>query len=172
MVIRTPCGADFDKMDPRGTARFCGSCEKLVHDLSAMSERKARALLSTSSEALCVRYLHDATGEIWFAPERRPLIGGDRLARGKRGLAAAALLAAAPALFQACGGADNGGYGPYRDGDAAAPDDNDGAEAEASDGGTERSAVRDETPDPAPAPAPPAIEPAMNGEAGQSGDPD
>src|SRR5262245_47315726 len=66
VVIRTPCGADWTRMDPRGSARFCGQCDKLVHDLSSMTEQAARRLLQSTSESLCVRYLHDATGTIWF----------------------------------------------------------------------------------------------------------
>jgi hypothetical protein len=107
VVIRTPCGADFDAMDPRGTARFCGSCNKLVHDLSLLGEAKARALLRSAPESLCVRYLHDETGKIWFGEAPTKLVATDRLTRGKRAMAAAAL-AVTPMLIQACGGADPG----------------------------------------------------------------
>jgi hypothetical protein len=109
VVIRTPCGADFDAMDPRGTARFCASCKKLVHDLSALGEVKARALLRSTPESLCVRYLHDETGKLWFGEPTPTLIAKDQLTRGKRMMAAAALVVT-PILFQACGGAD-----PYDD---------------------------------------------------------
>ena len=111
VVIRTPCGADWDSMDPRGNARFCGSCEKLVHDLSAMTELEARALLGHSTEQLCVRYLYDVTGQIWFQP--RPLLDAKSLSKRNRVLASA-LAAAAPVLFQACGGANNMDYGYER----------------------------------------------------------
>jgi hypothetical protein len=104
-VIRMPCGADFDAMDRRGTARFCGSCSKLVHDLSSLGEAKARALLRSTPDSLCVRYLHDETGRIWFGPAAPELIAKDQLTRGKRLLATAALTVT-PVLFQACGGAD------------------------------------------------------------------
>ena len=114
-------------MAPRGSARFCGSCEKLVHDLSALSEPAARALLRQSSESLCVRYLHDASGEIWFSGGQK-LVPVPRLTRRKRGLAAAALTVV-PVLFQACGGADAYGSDPYDagadvalDGDSAGDD--------------------------------------------------
>jgi hypothetical protein len=103
-------------MDPRRSARFCGQCEKVVHDLSSMTEMQARALLRGSSESLCVRYLHDATGEIWFAGDR---VAPHRLNRAKRVAAVASALAAAPLLMQACGGAGayDDAYGHY--GDAA-----------------------------------------------------
>ena len=127
-------------MDPRGSARFCGSCRKLVHDLSALSEPDARALLRDSSEALCVRYLHDASGEIWFSGGQN-IVPVPRLTRGKRGLAAAAL-AAVPLLFQACGGADSYGSDPYDagadaayEGDGNSADDQDAGPASSDDGG-------------------------------------
>lgn len=97
-------------MDPRGTARFCGSCSKLVHDLSAMTEQEARALLSQTTEQLCVRYLYDAAGEIWFEPTRAALVDARALTKkGRRSLAAGAV-AAVPMLFQACGGANSMSY--------------------------------------------------------------
>jgi hypothetical protein len=109
-------------MDPRGSARFCGKCDKLVHDLSALGERAARELMEQTPESLCVRYLHDATGQIWFGSERE-LVPTAALSRKKRSLTAAALVAVTPVLFQACGGADP--YGPYRFGDDAGVDQED-----------------------------------------------
>jgi hypothetical protein len=101
-------------MAPRESARFCGDCKKLVHDLSAMSEANARRLLERSSESLCVRYLHDRAGEIWFAED---------FARAKpapRSRARALVTALAiPALVQACGGAGLEEPSPY---DAGAPE--------------------------------------------------
>jgi hypothetical protein len=86
----------------------------LVHDLSAMSEPSARRLLESSNESLCVRYLHDRTGEIWFAEDfARARTLGDHLRAGA--LATALTL---PALVQACGGADPSGPSAY---DAATP---------------------------------------------------
>jgi hypothetical protein len=134
VVIRTPCGADWNSMDPRGSARFCGSCEKLVHDLSALSEPEARALLRDSREAVCVRYLHDASGEIWFSGGQK-LVPVPHLTRGKHGLAAAAL-AAVPLLFQACGGADAYGSEPY-DAGADVPTTGDAAPSRDEDSGSD-----------------------------------
>jgi hypothetical protein len=104
--IATPCGADWTAMSPRGKARLCGQCDKLVHDLSAMTERAARALLETRpTEGLCIRYLHDATGEIWFGARAERVVPASRLARrGAAAMSAAALLLV-PVLTEACGGA-------------------------------------------------------------------
>ena len=37
-------------------ARFCTKCARTVHDLSAMTERDARALVAGSAERRCVRF--------------------------------------------------------------------------------------------------------------------
>ena len=37
-------------------ARFCETCDLTVHDLSAMSDAGARALLAGPAERLCVRF--------------------------------------------------------------------------------------------------------------------
>lgn len=104
--VVTPCGVEWNSLARRGNARFCGECSKLVHDLSSMKEEAARALLRTSKENLCVRYLYDATGQIHFA--QAPIVPLGRLAWRK--VARAAVLSA-PVLLQACGGAD---AGPFR----------------------------------------------------------
>jgi hypothetical protein len=104
--ISTPCGADWKTMAPRGTSRLCATCDKLVHNLSAMSERDARALLHTRPhEGLCIRYLHDADGAIWFGdqvPGR--IVPARHLVRRTIAMATAAALLVAPVLTQACGG--------------------------------------------------------------------
>lgn len=119
-------------MDPRGSARLCGQCDKLVHDLSGMGERAARELLGSTSGSLCVRYLYDATGQIWFEG-KQDLVPPAALHRKRRGLAAAAVMAAAPLLFQACGGAGlddysyQAGAGTGQDADADAASGEGGA---------------------------------------------
>jgi hypothetical protein len=109
--IATPCGADWRAMTPRGKARLCETCDKLVHDLSGRSEEEARALLGAPrTDGLCIRYLHDADGNIWFdSAGRDRLVPPQRLARGTA-IAAAVALVAAPVLIEACGGAN-----PYYD---------------------------------------------------------
>jgi hypothetical protein len=84
--IATPCGVDWRAMSRRGharRARLCSACDKLVHDLSAMAEHEARALLhAPPAEGLCIRYLHDANGNLWFEPGGgAAVVPASRLAR-------------------------------------------------------------------------------------------
>jgi hypothetical protein len=134
-------------MDPRGKARLCAQCDTLVHDLSSMRESEARRFLAKEPRSLCVRYLFDANGNIWFSDSK--LVPPASLVRGKR-LAGTLLLAAAlstPVLTEACGGASpyddvyvrNADAGEDADADAErAPADaqvGEGGAADAGDGG-------------------------------------
>lgn len=116
VVISTPCGADWNAMEPRGRARLCRSCNKLVHDLSGMEQGEAGELLARTPTSLCVRYLYDQTGRIWFREDFAPseVIPAQRLTRGAKGALALSALVAAPLLFQACGGnaGERGYYNP------------------------------------------------------------
>jgi hypothetical protein len=97
LPIELPCARDWNTMTAAGMKRFCADCKKLVHDLSAMSEPEAKALLASSGD-LCVRYVHDAEGTIVFdVPE-------GTLVRAKR-YAAVAVAAALPMSLAACMGA-------------------------------------------------------------------
>lgn len=100
--IATPCGERWETMTPDGGGRLCATCDKVVHDLSSMSEQRAKHLLS-SKRNLCVRYLFDEHGNIWFEGARPPL-AARLLNRAKRGVIAAATIAS-PLLLQACMGA-------------------------------------------------------------------
>lgn len=103
--IASPCGVDWNGMTlADAKRRFCAECQKHVHDLSQMTRAEARALLSSAAtEKLCVRYLYDERGEVWFAPEAAPLVAPGRLARMKR-FALTAAAVAAPLSLTACMG--------------------------------------------------------------------
>lgn len=94
--IASPCSLDWQKMTPADGGRFCGDCKKVVRDLSRLSEGEARALLRTPPrEGLCVRYLHDRHGKIFFAGDARaPLLPPSFLHRAKRVAVASVALAA------------------------------------------------------------------------------
>lgn len=104
-----PCGATFaDMASVDATKRMCGACSTIVHDLSAMTESDARTQLRSTSERLCIRYVHDATGKVWFKEdlERASLISSSRLRKGARGVLAVASAVAAFVLTEACGGSN------------------------------------------------------------------
>ncbi|MBA3822140.1 MAG: hypothetical protein H0X17_24860, partial [Deltaproteobacteria bacterium] len=67
IAVETPCHADWNTMtirDARAEAvRHCGSCNKDVFNLSAMTESEAEALLD-SAEEHCVRYYYRPDGTL------------------------------------------------------------------------------------------------------------
>lgn len=103
---------------------MCGECETVVHDLSAMTEKEARATLEATSGRLCVRYIHDTTGKVWFKEDlaHASLISSSRLTKGAGRAFALASAMAAFALAEACGGHDGGRYYETIDGGADASD--------------------------------------------------
>ncbi|HEY8087064.1 MAG TPA: hypothetical protein VIF09_04450 [Polyangiaceae bacterium] len=101
--IVEPCTANWSTMTLADRGRFCGQCRKVVRELAQVTEAEARALLaSPPTEGLCVRYVHDATGEIVF---RRDLAPVDRLARVRRIAATTLAAAALPLAAAGCMGA-------------------------------------------------------------------
>jgi hypothetical protein len=69
--VVAPCTEAWDGMAGHDRARFCTKCARTVHDLSAMTERDARALLTGHTDPLCVRFAvrQDGTvvtGDRWF----------------------------------------------------------------------------------------------------------
>jgi hypothetical protein len=107
LPIAMPCHADWQKMTPKDGGRFCGDCKKVVRDLSKMSEADAKALLRRPpNEGLCVRYLYDRHGKIFFGGERAGssrsgLVPATLLSRAKRTALAAAAVAL-PLSLAAC----------------------------------------------------------------------
>ena len=65
--IASPCHESWEAMQGEGGRRFCGVCQKNVHDLSAMAQAEAQALLREQSGAsLCVRYTAEVDGTLRF----------------------------------------------------------------------------------------------------------
>src|SRR5690348_2559659 len=72
LPIQNPCHENWDAMRQDGDAqRFCGVCDKSVHDLSALTESQARTVLDEESTKgrVCVRYKADGDGNIKFKLE-------------------------------------------------------------------------------------------------------
>jgi hypothetical protein len=157
VAIASPCTADWRTMTPADGGRFCGDCKKVVRDLSKMRERDARTLLKSADNGeLCVRYLYDKHGKVFFAGDSAPpLVPASFLQRAKR-IALSAAAVAVPLSLQACSpgsvfGADEpelhesmGGVGidksyypePDAEPDAAKADAGDGGDrSDAGDGG-------------------------------------
>lgn len=67
--IPEPCDENWDAMTPAERGRFCSTCQTKVHDLSAMPESDAQALLE-SDDDICISYLSTAGGEVRFQPDR------------------------------------------------------------------------------------------------------
>ncbi|MFN8395753.1 MAG: hypothetical protein U0176_14035 [Bacteroidia bacterium] len=56
--LETPCSVPWQSMEPReGGNRFCQSCSKVVHNISAMSPEEIIALLRTDPGNICVNYV-------------------------------------------------------------------------------------------------------------------
>lgn len=71
LPIPEPCQASRDEMRVTGLGRrFCDQCRKTVYNLSAMSERDARALVRERAGELCVEYWVDDHDQIQFASAR------------------------------------------------------------------------------------------------------
>lgn len=101
--INEPCNADWEAMTGSSSCKFCDACEKSVHNLSAMTEREATALVATESD-LCVRYQRDAVGQIRFQAE------GTRRSRWARRIARSTLGAAMITAVAACGTGNEAGF--------------------------------------------------------------
>ena len=67
LPIASPCHESWDAMNGDEARRFCGICQKDVHNLSAMAHAEAQALLrEKSGEHLCVRYSSESDGTLRF----------------------------------------------------------------------------------------------------------
>jgi hypothetical protein len=86
--IASPCSADWGAMRGDGTRRFCDQCRKHVHDLSAMTEKDAAALVAENA-SICVRYTASAEGAVRHSAPR---------SRWSKLLAIGAALVSTPAL--------------------------------------------------------------------------
>jgi hypothetical protein len=69
LPIANPCSQPFASMRGGESRRFCDSCRKDVHDLSAMTRVDAeRFLAEHAGQRVCVRYRASHTGELRFRP--------------------------------------------------------------------------------------------------------
>jgi hypothetical protein len=67
LPIARPCSESFASMPGGESKRFCSSCDKHVHDLSAGTEEEARALFAANRDRrVCVRFAKDGAGNVRF----------------------------------------------------------------------------------------------------------
>ena len=67
LPIARPCNERFDAMTGDDARRFCTSCDKHVHDLSARTEDEARELLRRNQgKRICVRFAKNPNGTVRF----------------------------------------------------------------------------------------------------------
>jgi hypothetical protein len=93
--IDEPCHEDWGAMRPEGARRFCDRCDKHVHDLSALTELEAQAVLAARDSArVCVRYLVDVEGTIVFR-QPAPVVPVSALRRRRPPIVRAAAMALA-----------------------------------------------------------------------------
>ena len=74
--VKDPCSQDWNKMFGNDEVRFCEHCVKNVHDLSAMTRKKAEALAARSKGGICVRYIRRPDGEIQTVSDKLYQISG------------------------------------------------------------------------------------------------
>ncbi len=101
--IAAPCTLDWKKMTPAEGGRFCGECKKVVRDLSKLTRAEARKLVVERSGDLCVRYVHNAKGDVFFADMPSNVVPASMVNRAARAAFAAAVVA-----LGGCHSASNG----------------------------------------------------------------
>lgn len=105
IAIPVPCTVDWQSMTPADKGRFCGDCKKVVRDLSKLSAVEAKTLVQSAHGGdLCVRYVHDRHGKVFFEEDlalRSGLLPRSFLNRARRTAVLAATLAV-PAFLAGC----------------------------------------------------------------------
>jgi hypothetical protein len=100
--VASPCNVPWDEMSGDDRVRFCGSCEKNVYDLSAMTAVEAEDFLADHTEGdACVRFFQRADGTILTADcpvgVQRKRKRWTRIAKAAAGIVATAVGASAVA---------------------------------------------------------------------------
>lgn len=84
--IDSPCQEDWNQMTGDDARRFCGTCAKHVHNLSAMTEAEARSVVARKN--VCVRYSLQSGGRsIRHRTSRRMMLRAAAAATLTAGLA-------------------------------------------------------------------------------------
>jgi hypothetical protein len=62
--IASPCPAKWDAMSGDERARHCGSCEKTVYNISALTADEAAELIAAHEGKLCIRMFRRSDGTV------------------------------------------------------------------------------------------------------------
>ena len=81
--VASPCSADWNAMPGDERVRFCGSCQKNVYDLSAMTRPEAQALIFATEGNLCAQFYRRADGTILTRDCPIGLLQADARLRGR-----------------------------------------------------------------------------------------
>ena len=91
IVIQSPCTVPWESMQGDRAKRFCGQCRLHVHDVSEMTKREVRELLTSTGGECCLR--------VWRRPDGRVITKDcSRVLRAIRRRVAAVRAAAAGLL--------------------------------------------------------------------------
>lgn len=91
LTIENPCDAPWNAMRRDGKSRFCGSCQKRVFDIAALTESQLRGLALVTGGRFCAQQTI-VEGELLLQPEPRVRTG---LGWAIRAVAAAGALGSA-----------------------------------------------------------------------------
>jgi len=79
--IVEPCPKSWGELEGAGTRRFCDQCSLHVVDGSALTQEEAKALVTETSERVCMRLVKDENGKIVHAEAAPKPRAVDRLLR-------------------------------------------------------------------------------------------
>jgi len=94
----SPCSKNWNEMTGDEKARFCETCKKDVHNISAMTRKEARKFAAQNSGKACVRFERLENGKVLTADTKLHKIG--RASRIAAGVFSAALTISAVANAQ------------------------------------------------------------------------
>lgn len=94
----SPCSKNWNEMTGDEKARFCETCKKDVHNISAMTRKEARKFAAQNSGKACVRFERLENGKVLTADTKLHKIG--RASRIAAGVFSAALTLSAVANAQ------------------------------------------------------------------------
>ncbi len=74
LLVAQACEVPYGSMEPKAEGRYCGSCDRVVADLTKLTRREAIALFEARGGDLCGYLAHDSRGEPLHTPEPAPAL--------------------------------------------------------------------------------------------------